>query len=67
MKKIDYLTGMPVPMSLLLKSIKTTLRQQKGSGKVFFVGITSGKMFKKLREKKRNKTCIQETNSKCTI
>lgn len=46
MLKINYFTGMPVPTSLFLKSIKAALKESRRlQGKIFFVEITSGKTF----------------------
>lgn len=54
---------MPVSTSLFLKSIKPALINSRILQEQIFVGITSGKMFKKLRKKKN---CTEEANSKCT-
>lgn len=43
---------MPVSTSLFLKSIKPALINSRILQEQIFVGITSGKMFKKLRKKK---------------
>lgn len=43
---------MPVSTSLFLKSIKPVLINSRILQEQIFVGITSGKMFKKLRKKK---------------
>lgn len=53
---------MPVSTSLFLKSIKPALINSRILQEQIFVGITSGKMFKKLRKK----NCTEEANSKCT-